>query len=205
MSRLSAKADVVYHERLTQDRIIIKLTRDGFIPKLLRGESKYSKNIPGKQDVSAKGRGVLITCLGEGVGYKEVPCLSKALPRIDIYYMCFPSKRIKDNLSDPKSPKSPASTAPLPSQAPPPQTTSSPTTPTTALPLTMAPKVAIIIYSMYGHIAKCTFCPCPHNPTLNSTLPLQWPSLLKLVSKLLAALLPFSSTSQVFSPTTYHS
>ncbi|RDX46640.1 flavo protein WrbA [Lentinus brumalis] len=58
--------------------------------------------------------------------------------------MCFPGKRQKDNLKD--------DPAPAPAPAQPPTTTSA--APALELNLAMsAPKVAIVIYSMYGHIA----------------------------------------------------
>ncbi|KAK0434216.1 NADH-quinone oxidoreductase [Armillaria borealis] len=62
--------------------------------------------------------------------------------------MCFPGKRRKDNFdnaikADPKA----ASTS---SQSPPPSTSTAKSSPSPA----MAPKVAIVIYSMYGHITK---------------------------------------------------
>lgn len=73
--------------------------------------------------------------------------------------MCFPSKRMKNNLADPEKPtgtkgsaasSAPSTTAPTPA----PTTTTTPATTSTK----MAPKVAIVIYSMYGHIAKCACC-----------------------------------------------
>jgi len=85
--------------------------------------------------------------------------------------MCFPSKKQRDNFAD----QNPRAEAPstqngtkaqqesvVPSQPPPPETSQSPApaTETTSAPsaqapaLTMAPKVAIVTYSMYGHINK---------------------------------------------------
>lgn len=83
--------------------------------------------------------------------------------------MCFPSKRQKDNFTDdsksnpnpaknaiptkadPSSPPKPVDSAPP--QAPPtlPQVT------TTEVSTAMPTKVGIIIYSMYGHVAKSSF------------------------------------------------
>jgi NAD(P)H dehydrogenase (quinone) len=67
--------------------------------------------------------------------------------------MCFPTKKQKDNFADsdqpaPKEDKKTTTQSSSSSQPP----TTIPTT-TTTQP-TMAPKVAIVIYSMYGHIAK---------------------------------------------------
>ena len=54
--------------------------------------------------------------------------------------MCFPGKRLKNIFSDddkkPASTKKPSSSTPAPA------------------PTMSSPKVAIVIYSMYGHIAK---------------------------------------------------
>ncbi|KAK0447057.1 flavoprotein WrbA [Armillaria borealis] len=62
--------------------------------------------------------------------------------------MCFPGKRQKDNFDDAiKADPKAASTS---SQPPPPSTSTAKSSPSPA----MAPKVAIVIYSMYGHIAK---------------------------------------------------
>ncbi|KAF8886662.1 flavoprotein-like protein [Gymnopilus junonius] len=88
--------------------------------------------------------------------------------------MCFPSKKQKNNFSDntekdtkPTSARNGAGTKSESNSAPPSQpsqvpaapvsSTPAPTLPpltTTEAPLSMAPKVAIIIYSMYGHVAK---------------------------------------------------
>ncbi|OCH88519.1 1,4-benzoquinone reductase [Obba rivulosa] len=62
--------------------------------------------------------------------------------------MCFPSKRTKNNLEDDKPAPAAASSAPT---APEPTPAPATTTQTTA---DMSPKIAIVIYSMYGHIAK---------------------------------------------------
>lgn len=87
--------------------------------------------------------------------------------------MCFPSKRQKNLLSDddtqskkkpaPEAIKAQEPAAAQPSTAPsdPPPTTepaptAEPSVTTTATAEMSSPKVAIIIYSMYGHIAKCT-------------------------------------------------
>jgi NAD(P)H dehydrogenase (quinone) len=67
--------------------------------------------------------------------------------------MCFPNKHQKSNFeeqqpsSQPQQPTQQEST----SSAPPPPATASTTAITTTA---MAPKVAIVIYSMYGHVAK---------------------------------------------------
>ena len=58
--------------------------------------------------------------------------------------MCFPGRRLKNNHSDEES--APKKSAPTPAPA---------TTPAPA-PAMSSPKVAIVIYSMYGHIAKST-------------------------------------------------
>ncbi|TFK47632.1 NADH-quinone oxidoreductase [Heliocybe sulcata] len=62
--------------------------------------------------------------------------------------MCFPSKRQKNNFTDDEQKKKPASSNSTSKPAAP---TSASTTPATVM---AAPKVAIVIYSMYGHIAK---------------------------------------------------
>ena len=63
--------------------------------------------------------------------------------------MCFPGKRLKNIFSDddkkPASTKKPSSSPPAPATTPAPASTMS------------SPKVAIVIYSMYGHIAKSAF------------------------------------------------
>ncbi|THH22530.1 hypothetical protein EUX98_g8166 [Antrodiella citrinella] len=79
--------------------------------------------------------------------------------------MCFPGKRQKNNLSDdaPATTKKPelapavaASTVPASAQTPAAEPTEPPTEPTSTTKTTdmASPRVAIIIYSMYGHIAK---------------------------------------------------
>ncbi|KAI0635020.1 flavoprotein-like protein [Trametes polyzona] len=61
--------------------------------------------------------------------------------------MCFPGKRTKKNLSDDvESPKAPAATTTTPAPAPATQTTTATTM--------SSPKVAIVIYTLYGHIAQ---------------------------------------------------
>ncbi|KAM5534733.1 hypothetical protein V8D89_011597 [Ganoderma adspersum] len=62
--------------------------------------------------------------------------------------MCFPGKRLKSNHADDEALPAKSSPAPAAPPTPPPATQS-------ATPVTMSsPKVAIIIYTMYGHIAK---------------------------------------------------
>ncbi|EIW56252.1 uncharacterized protein TRAVEDRAFT_171817 [Trametes versicolor FP-101664 SS1] len=70
--------------------------------------------------------------------------------------MCFPGKRFKKNHSDdPESAKAPASAAPAPTTTPaPPAPAPAPATQTAPESTMSSPKVAIIIYSLYGHIAK---------------------------------------------------
>ena len=91
--------------------------------------------------------------------------------------MCFPSKSQKNNFSD----KADSKPKPTPSRKestdkaikaesasssnpPPAAPVAASTLPTNATPATQeattmsAPKVAIVIYSMYGHIAKCKSC-----------------------------------------------
>jgi NAD(P)H dehydrogenase (quinone) len=76
--------------------------------------------------------------------------------------MCFPNKKQKNNFTDqPTSTQKGDTVKPIKDQ---PSTTSATTNPTTQSPPTLppvttqpdmsTPKVAIIIYSMYGHIAK---------------------------------------------------
>ncbi len=83
--------------------------------------------------------------------------------------MCFPSKRQKDYFAD-KSTAAPQNgtkgtqdTAAASSQPPP--TESPPSIPLEQFtvdeqPSTMAPKIAIVTYSMYGHINTSTFIVC---------------------------------------------
>ncbi|KAI0826991.1 flavoprotein-like protein [Trametes gibbosa] len=76
--------------------------------------------------------------------------------------MCFPGKRLKKNHSDDPEPsvKAPAAaaasaaTAPAPTPAPAQEPTPAPVVQTTPETAMSSPKVAIIIYSLYGHIAK---------------------------------------------------
>ncbi|KAI0349775.1 flavoprotein WrbA [Trametes cingulata] len=79
--------------------------------------------------------------------------------------MCFPGKRLKNNHADDSKPAQPpaptaapaaAATAPATDPAPAPAPEPNPASVTETAPAaTMStPKVAIIIYSMYGHIAK---------------------------------------------------
>lgn len=81
--------------------------------------------------------------------------------------MCFPSKRTKENLTDkpqqPAQASAPPASKPASASASQPPTTSSPTvsapngTSSAAKdPAMSSPKVAIVIYSLYGHIAKST-------------------------------------------------
>ena len=67
--------------------------------------------------------------------------------------MCFPGKRLKKTFSDDIESKPKPKPAPAPAPAP---AKSSPAaaTSTTTKASAMSPKVAIVIYSMYGHIAK---------------------------------------------------
>ncbi|KAI8986807.1 flavoprotein-like protein [Trametes punicea] len=67
--------------------------------------------------------------------------------------MCFPGKRLKNTHADDTTPTNkPAATAPASNSTPAP----APTTETAPAPAAAmsSPRVAIIIYSMYGHIAK---------------------------------------------------
>lgn len=86
--------------------------------------------------------------------------------------MCFPSKRQKNNFADKSTdPKSVSDTntkgeakatepvqAPEPIQAPEP-TSSDPVSTFTLHSSTTMPRVAIVIYSMYGHIATSMLAP----------------------------------------------
>ncbi|KAF7968711.1 hypothetical protein HWV62_29618 [Athelia sp. TMB] len=62
----------------------------------------------------------------------------------ELHLMCF-GKRQKDNFTEDNKPASSSSQPTKPTQ---------PTSTTPAVQSTMAPKVAIVIYTMYGHIAK---------------------------------------------------
>ena len=70
--------------------------------------------------------------------------------------MCFPSKSQKALYSDDQAQPDTKAPAPAPVS----------TTTTTPLDLSMAPNVAIVIYTLYGHIAKCAslllFIPMSH-------------------------------------------
>lgn len=77
---------------------------------------------------------------------------------IPLSWMCFPSKKQKALYSDeatkqdpPPDTKAPEPAAPTSSTAPVNSTTPANNS------SQMAPKVAIVIYSMYGHINKCSF------------------------------------------------
>ncbi|RDB18431.1 Protoplast secreted protein 2 [Hypsizygus marmoreus] len=69
--------------------------------------------------------------------------------------MCFPNKRQKDNFTDTANSKSTKgqTSAPTSSSQPPPPSAPSTTTETKVTAMA-PPKVAIVIYTMYGHIAK---------------------------------------------------
>lgn len=74
--------------------------------------------------------------------------------------MCFPGKRLKNNHSDDDDKPAPAKS---PSSALAPAVTTAPAT-------TMsAPKVAIVIYTLYGHIAKRTSYVSSYHPTSADT------------------------------------
>jgi NAD(P)H dehydrogenase (quinone) len=66
--------------------------------------------------------------------------------------MCFASKRQEDNFAETRTDKSPA-TATVSSQHPPPIL---PTTDAQTINMS-GPKIAIVIYTMYGHVAKRMF------------------------------------------------
>lgn len=107
--------------------------------------------------------------------------------------MCFPSKRQKNTLSDESNPpKKPApeptkaqdpqpsqpSTVPIPLSDIQPEPAPAPITTTEPAEETEMPKLAIVIYSMYGHIAKGASRPLSvsRSPTTNPTRIVQWPS-----------------------------
>ena len=72
--------------------------------------------------------------------------------------MCFPGKRQKNLLADDqekKAPATPTATTTKPASAPAAKNGSVPVVQATIPSSKMAPRVAIVIYSMYGHIAKC--------------------------------------------------
>jgi len=64
--------------------------------------------------------------------------------------MCFPSKQQKDNFAETETDKKATSVASASKQSP----SSPPVTQTQTTDNMSAPKVAIVIYSMYGHVAK---------------------------------------------------
>lgn len=81
--------------------------------------------------------------------------------------MCFPNKRQKDNFNDTTQQNNikAATSAPASSSQPPTSTTAPTNGPPVLPPPTItetkldmsSPKVAIVIYTMYGHIAKSVF------------------------------------------------
>ena len=78
--------------------------------------------------------------------------------------MCFPSKNQKALYSDEATKQqTPPPDTKAPASAVPPSITITPTNITSP----MAPKVAIVIYSMYGHIVKCS-CPISYHFILSS-------------------------------------
>ncbi|KAI5117841.1 hypothetical protein M0805_008113 [Coniferiporia weirii] len=68
--------------------------------------------------------------------------------------MCFPSKKTKNNFEEKPQPTKTQPVQPAQSAQPTTQPAPATSTNTTTESPKMAPKVAIIIYSMYGHIAK---------------------------------------------------
>ena len=81
--------------------------------------------------------------------------------------MCFPSKRQRDNFASAEdkseTDKKAAPANPSPSQSsPPPHITTKAQDPNKM----SGPKVAIVIYSMYGHVAKRTRTLCLHHDGL---------------------------------------
>jgi NAD(P)H dehydrogenase (quinone) len=71
--------------------------------------------------------------------------------------MCLPNKRQKDNFAEPKESGKDQKPPPVtsnPSQSPPLAPAPAPATQTQTTDTMSAPKVAIVIYSMYGHVAK---------------------------------------------------
>jgi NAD(P)H dehydrogenase (quinone) len=80
--------------------------------------------------------------------------------------MCFPSKSQKTLYSDQAQPDTKA-------PAPAPVTTT--TTSTTPIDPSMAPNVAIVIYTLYGHIAKCSSLLSFLHSYVPSLLPLCFP------------------------------
>ena len=71
--------------------------------------------------------------------------------------MCFPGKRQKDNFSEPKPERKDTkadTTGPNLSSPPAPAPPSEPTVTESPDTIMSAPRVAIVIYSLYGHITK---------------------------------------------------
>ena len=68
--------------------------------------------------------------------------------------MCLPNKRQRDNFAETGTDKKAAPVASAPATQ---SSSSPPTTQTQTADNMSAPKVAIVIYSMYGHVAKRTF------------------------------------------------
>jgi hypothetical protein len=88
--------------------------------------------------------------------------------------MCFPSKTQKALYSDESTKQTPPDT-----KAAEPVATSS----TTPNDTSMAPNVAIVIYTLYGHVAKCSFVILM--PLISYRfVPLQWPRLKRKASRL---------------------
>jgi hypothetical protein len=68
-----------------------------------------------------------------------------SVPRLICCWMCFPSKSQKALYSDQAQPDT---------KAPAPPAVPSTTSTTIPIDLSMAPNIAIVIYTLYGHIAK---------------------------------------------------
>ncbi|KZP26025.1 hypothetical protein FIBSPDRAFT_363468 [Athelia psychrophila] len=66
--------------------------------------------------------------------------------------MCFPGKRQKANFTEDKKPATSSATSTSTPASKPTTTTSA----TASIMIMSGPKIAIVIYSMYGHIAKRT-------------------------------------------------
>ena len=120
--------------------------------------------------------------------------------------MCFPSKKQKDNFNDTdkadkksttrngsgtdgkgtKGEQTAVASSSEPPSAPPAPPPTLPPVITTDNSIVMSPpKVAIIIYSMYGHIAKCTFLLLvyPRAMLICRQTPLQWQRRRRQVSR----------------------
>jgi hypothetical protein len=106
--------------------------------------------------------------------------------------MCFPNKWSKKNFDDDEKPtKSKAKAAATPAAEKTDSHKTDPSTTTTLAPKVGGPKIAIVIYSMYGHITKSMFHCCRTRLTSNPAS--QWLKPSSLVSRAMEVLQQYTS------------